>query len=193
MSLLSAGLATGERFCPTWARRSLLSFNGSVAETPPKHQTVMANKFSIYWYNEDRDVAGAFLYNCRDSDLRSGGTGIKRGDLVLGAVGVVSAERDVPHRSGKKLAFKPSRRCEWQGFELECMVHPDLPATARTKAEVRPFNYIVAELPDAHAKAKAAQLRLPIQPDSKGRILVNLECATFQRQGNGSPRRAKLL
>jgi len=77
----------------------------------------MAKKYKIYWYLEEQEVHDAFLFNCRDDDLRAG-AGIPSGAIVLGASGCVAAERAVRGYTGKIITFQPTRRCEWQGQEL---------------------------------------------------------------------------
>ena len=95
--------------------------------------------------------------------------------------------------SGTILPFRPTRRCEWQGHELRCMVHPQMPAGARTKAQLKPYNYLVAELENEAQVATAQQLKVPVVKSSEGKILVNLECTTFEKQGVASPRRARMI
>lgn len=152
----------------------------------------MGRNHAIYWYQEEPAVADAFLFNCRDNDLRRGGT-IPSGSIILGVGGFVVAERTVAGLSGTVFPFRPTRRCEWKGHELNCMVHPQMPISARTKAELRPYNYLVAEL-EADAQFTTAQgVKLPVVITPDGRRLVNLECGVFQKQGNASPRRAKLI
>jgi hypothetical protein len=119
----------------------------------------MAKKFGTYWYQESALVCNAFLYNCRDTDLspRSGAR-IEKGQIVAGAVGLVAAEEILPGYRAKVVAFKPTRKIEWQGLELRCMGHANLPSGAKTKAEIRPYNYAVAELPDSDAVKLAKNL-----------------------------------
>src|SRR5207244_3907986 len=104
----------------------------------------MAKKHEIYWYKTPA-VADAFLYNCRDRDLRAG-SGIPQGSIVQGVGGFVVAERDVPNLTGSIISsFRANRQCEWNGFTLGCMAHPQAPTGAATKQQLRPYNYIVAE------------------------------------------------
>ena len=152
----------------------------------------MAKKYKIYWYQEEQEVHDAFLLNCRDDDLRAG-AGIPVGAIVLGAGGCVAAERAVRGFTGKTITFQPTRRCEWQGQELRCQVHPDMPAGAKLKAELRPFNHIVAELTSAEQVSLAKKSGVPLITTPTGKQLVNLECACFQKQGIKNPRRAKMI
>lgn len=154
----------------------------------------MAHKSHIFWYGESSLARNAFLFNCRDADLiPSPGNRISKGSIVTGSYGFVAAEELVPGFEGTIQQFRPNRRCSWQGFELACMTHPDTPPGKSRKAELRHFNYIVAELPNQQAISVAQCLKLPIVADSEGRKLVNLEIACFERQGKANPRRAKLL
>ena len=73
------------------------------------------------------------------------------------------------------------------------MAHPSAPASNAPQKELRRFNYVAAELPNPEAVALAHRLGLPVLLDDEGRNLVNLEIASFQRQGRGSSRRAKLI
>jgi hypothetical protein len=152
----------------------------------------MAIKYKIFWNKEKQEVHDAFLFNCRDDDLRAGAS-IPVGAIVLGAVGCVAAERPVRGLTGTILPFQPTRRCEWRGQELRCQVHPDVPAAAKLKAELRLFNYIVAELTSADQVALAQNVGVPVITTPTGKNLVNLECACFQKQGIKNPRRAKMI
>ena len=153
----------------------------------------MAKKYDIYWYQSDRSVAAAFLYHCRDRDLRDG-PGISAGSIVQGVGGFAVAEVDVPNLTGSVIpSFYPNRQCEWSGFTLHCMVHPQTPAGTATKQQLRPYNNIVAKLTDSAAINQAKALGVPVITHADGSHLINLEVSVFQRQGNGSPRRAKLL
>lgn len=152
----------------------------------------MSKKYEVYWYSANETVRRAFLCHCRDNDLWPG-EGIPIGVIVEGAIGYAWAEQRVPDLCGKRVQFQPNRRCEWCDFELRCMVHPKMPAGKLTKQQLRPFNNLVAELSEPAAIAMANNLKLPIFASGVGRFLVNLECATFQRQGNQCPRRAKML
>jgi len=152
----------------------------------------MAKNYKIYWYQKEQTVHDAFLFNCRDDDLRAG-AGIPVGAIVLGASGCVAAERAVRDYTGKTITFQPMRRCEWQGQELRCQVHPDMPVGAKLKAELRPFNHIVAELTSPEQVALAQKTGVPVITTSPGKQLVNLECACFQKQGAKNLRRAKMI
>ena len=152
----------------------------------------MAKKFQKYWYHDEHEVREAFLFNCRDDDLRAG-AGIPVGAIVPGEVGCVVAERAVRGYTGKIISFQPTRRCEWQGQALRCQVHPDMPAAAKNKAELRHYNYIVAELTSVEQVALAKSVGVPVIATASGKQLVNLECACFQKQGIKNPRRAKMI
>ena len=149
----------------------------------------MAKKYKNYWYQTNTDVQRAFLYNCRDHDLCHG-NGISVGSIVRGAVGFVIAESFVPDLTGSIVSFCPIRRCEWMGFTLPCMTEAPLTASER---ELRPFNYVVAELAEIAALDQAQSAGVPVVPYIGGKRLVNLEIFTFERQGRKNPRRAKLL
>ena len=151
----------------------------------------MAKKHEVYWYQTHPAVAAAFLYHCRDRDLRDG-SGIPQNSIVQGAEGFVVAESDVPGLTGSIISeFRPNRQCEWNGFTLRCMAHPQTPTGAATKQQLRPYNYIVAELTDPTAISQASSLRVPVITRADGSRLVNLEISVFQR--NKGPRRATLL
>jgi hypothetical protein len=152
----------------------------------------MARKHAIYWYEEEPAVAAAFLFNCHDDDLRRGGR-ILAGSIVRGTGGPVASEKEVFGLSGTLLAFQPTRRCEWQGHELRCMVHAQMPSSAKTKAQLRPYNYVVAELETEEQACTARNIGVPVVTTPEGRRLVNLECSTFEKQGAGSRRRAKMM
>lgn len=152
----------------------------------------MPSKFAIFWYRKSPFAKNAFLYNCRDDDLApQPGSRIERGEIVFGAVGLVVAEQIVPGLIGKVIRFHSNRRCEWQGCELPCMVHPNVTAGLTAKTELRGFNYAVAELTNIDAVALATNLKLPVIQDVKGRKLINVELASFQ--SIGKHRRAKLI
>jgi hypothetical protein len=154
----------------------------------------MSAKYSIYWYQVSALVKNAFLCNCRDDDLQErSGSRIEKGQIVVGAVGFVAAEQIVPGFSGNLASFRANRRCEWQGFTLPCMVHPNAPPNAVPREAFRHFNYAVAEVPKSGAVNIATNLGLPVLQDSEGRNLINVEISSFQRQGNANPRRAKLI
>lgn len=153
----------------------------------------MPKKHSIYWYRTHPAVAKAFLYHCRDRDLREG-DGIPQGSIVQGVGGFAVAESSVPNLTGSIIpTFQPNRQCEWMGFTLPCMAHPQAPTGTATKQEFRPFNYIVAELSDSAAITEAQTLGVPVVTHSSGKHLANLEISSFERQGKSSPRRARLL
>lgn len=154
----------------------------------------MPKKYSHYWYRTHPEVAKAFLYNCRDRDLCEG-SGLPAGNIVQGSLGYVITESAVPNLAigptGSIISdFLPTHRCEWMEFTLPCMT--TAPA-ATSKKELRQFNYIIAELVEIPAVEKAKSLNVPRIPNLRGKHLVNLEIATFQRQGWKSPRRATLL
>jgi len=153
----------------------------------------MPKKHAIYWYRTQPSVKKAFLYNCRDRDLRDG-DGITPGSIVQGVGGFVVAECAVPNLTGNLISnFRPNRRCEWMGFTLQCMAHPEAPTGAATKQQLRPYNYIVAAVPDAAAMNHASTVGIPIESHPDGKELINLEIGSFEAQGKQSPRRAKLL
>lgn len=153
----------------------------------------MAKKHSIYWYRTHPAVATAFLYHCRDRDLRDG-SGIPQGSIVQGVGGFAVAESVVPGLTGSIIpTFQPNRQCEWMGFTLQCMAHPQAPTGTASKQELRPFNNIVAELTDTAALTQAQSFGVPVVTHPSGKNLVNLEISTFEGQGKSSPRRAKLL
>ena len=151
----------------------------------------MAKKHEIYWANEDPAVARAFLYNCRDRDLRRDASGIAKGCIVQGTVGFAVAEDNVPGFSGQVVPFKVNRRCEWRGFELDCMAHCSAPQGAVAKSELRDFNYLVAEVSGPDVETAAQKAILPVVVHQSGKRLINLECSSFQRQGK--ERLVKLL
>jgi hypothetical protein len=152
----------------------------------------MAEKYEVYWYRKDPAVAKAFLYHCRDRDLRPG-DGIARGSIVQGVGGFAVAESDVPGLAGDIVsAFRSNRKCEWMGFTLPCMAHPQAPAGTATKKELRPYNNVIAALTDPAAVQQAATANLSVITHADGTNLINLEISVFEAQGNSSPRRAKL-
>ena len=154
----------------------------------------MATKFKIFWYQESAFIKNAFLYHCRDNDLQRSQNGwIKAGQIVTGATGYVIAEQNVPGFSGKSVWFKPNRKCRWQGLDLPCMAHQDIPAGSNTKPALRHRQYTVAQLPDETAVKIAVKKGVPVVVTSDKKNLVNLELSTFQKQGKGNPRRAKLI
>lgn len=152
----------------------------------------MARKYSIYWYQKEQRIRDAFLYNCRDNDLQKIQP-ILKGCIIQGAIGFAVAECDVVGFTASIVPkFKSNRRCDWMGFTLSCMVHPQTPNGPLPKSRLRDFNSIVAELTkDAEKVAKGKGV--PVVRHKDGLKLVNLEIATFERQGIHSPRRAKLL
>lgn len=154
----------------------------------------MAKNFETYWYQESPFIRNAFLCHCRDGDVqRRSGAKIEQGAIIPGAVGVAAAEQVVPGFTANPVAFNPTRRCDWQGIELQCMVHPEVPAGAKTKKELRHFNNAVAELPDDAAARLASSVGVPVVTLHDGRRVINIELSSFQRQGIANPRRAKLL
>lgn len=153
----------------------------------------MPKKHDIYWYNEEPSVKKAFLYNCRDGDLRFG-NGIPYGSIVQGIGGFVCAENEVPNLSASIIStFRANRDCDWMGFTLRCMVHPEAPLAPATKKELRPYNYVVASLTEVDSLAKAKTLGMSIISLSDGMHLINLEISAFEKQGISCSRRAKLL
>ena len=153
----------------------------------------MPKKFEKYWYQKNAAVKSAFLFHCRDRDLRSG-SGILKGTILQGAVGFVVAEADVPELTGNIISsFQPNRRCLWRGFELQCMADPRAPVGNHDKKVLRPYNYIVAEVIEEDAVSEANKLGVPIIIHGSGKQLLNLECSTFEAQGKNSPKRASLL
>lgn len=153
----------------------------------------MAKKHEVYWYKTNPAVAAAFLCHCRDRDLRAG-PGIPAGSIVQGIEGFAIAEADVPGLTGSVItAFRPNRQCEWAGFTLRCMAHPQIPEGATKKQQLRDYNYILGELTDPAAINQAKLLGVPVVQHSDGSHLINLEISVFQRQGPKNSRRAKLL
>ena len=154
----------------------------------------MATKFKIFWYQESAFIKNAFLYNCRDNNLRRSQNGwIKAGQIVTGATGYVIAEQNVPGFSGKSVRFKPNRKCSWQGLDLPCMAHQDIPVGSNTKPALRHRQYAVSQLPDEDAVKVAINSGVPVLVTLDKKNYVNLELSTFERQGKGNPRRAKLI
>ncbi|MFT5470705.1 MAG: hypothetical protein ACI8UO_005836 [Verrucomicrobiales bacterium] len=152
----------------------------------------MGRKHEIYWYQESKAIAAAFLYNVRDGDLQVGGS-IEKGEIIAGCIGFTVAERNVVGYSGRCVSFEPNRRCMWQGVELRCMAHPDIPGSVTSKAQLRGFNYAVAELAGEEHVELAKQTNVPQVDTPSGSTVINIELTTFQRQGAGNPRRAKLI
>lgn len=150
----------------------------------------MARHHLIYWYRTNKDVAAASLWHLRDRDVEPGG-GIARGTIVQGHYGFAVAECDVPDLSARSVTFHPTRRCRWQERELDCMVHPNLPAGTLTKPELRSFTYVVAELTAPDDIALAVQLGVTPVRTADGRTLINLEIANIT--GQPKPRKARLL
>lgn len=152
----------------------------------------MAKKFEIYWYRKNPSVAKAFLYHCRDRDLRPG-SGIPRGTLIQGVGGFAVAESDVPGLTGDSIStFLPNRKCEWMGFTLLCMADPKAPIGKTTKKELRPYNNVIAALTEP-AAVEATALNIPVVTHADGTKLINLEISVFDAQGIRNPRRAKLI
>lgn len=148
------------------------------------------NQFEIYWYRESEAVERAFLYNCRDADLRPGSGKVRHGAIVAGKCGFVVAEEDLPGFSGTEVSFKPNRHCCWQKFTLPCMALPSIPGHLTDKPSLRHKHHVVAELVELDAVQLAKDLGVPVVVvDSRN--LVNLEVTTFERQTKS--RRAKLL
>lgn len=150
----------------------------------------MARKHTIYWYQEGPEFRSAFLFHLRDGDVKQGGK-FKKGDVVEGTGGYVVAEADVFGWTVAIVPFSPTRRCEWHGFVMPCMVHRQAPPGKHPSAQLRAFNYIVAQLTDPAAEIKAAEIGLPVIPTDAGQKLVNLEIGRFEAQAH--QRRATLL
>jgi hypothetical protein len=153
----------------------------------------MAGLFEIYWYRELPAVACAFLYNLRDDDLTPGGQ-IRKGEIIAGKCGYHVAQADVPGYSGRVVAFRPNRHCEWQGFTLPSMTLDGLPVgrvPRGPEGKLRHRHCVVAEVTSTDAASKAAAMGLPIVISAKGKKLVNLEVASIPSQGR--ERRAQLL
>ncbi len=146
-----------------------------------------------YWYREETTVANAFLYNCRDDDLyRDSKNQIMRGMIVVGKNGIAIAENVVPGlRPRESLPFVATRRCEWEGRELQCMVHSRIGQQALKIKELRHVGCVVAELPDAITVALANGLNVRVIHDSVGRKLINL--SVERHAGQSKARRATLL
>jgi hypothetical protein len=148
----------------------------------------------MFWYQESIFVKNAFLYNCRDNDLqRRRNSWIKEGQIVNGEVGYVIAEHNVPGLTGKIVHFKQNRKCRWQGLDLRCMAHKDIPIGSVTKSSLRHLHHAVAQLPDEEAVKIANENEVPVIVTLDGKFYVNLELSTFERQGKGNSRRAKLI
>ena len=81
----------------------------------------MVKKTQWIWCRTNQDVRDAFLFNCRKHDLVDG-LGISKGTN-----GFVAAEAAVPKVIGKTVAFRPNRRCAWQGLELRCLAKTAAP------------------------------------------------------------------
>lgn len=152
----------------------------------------MPKKHETYWYQEDDSIAKAFLYHLRDGDIHPGGS-IEKGEIVAGCYGFAVAESRVEGYSGQSVPYKANRRCQWNGLELRCMTHPDIPVTAKTKKDLRGFNYAIAEVQRDEERKLAIDVGVPVVEDQDGIHLINVELTTFQRQGAGNPRRAKLI
>ena len=128
------------------------------------------SKHKTYWYQISHFVRAAFLYNCRDDDLRQNSSSrIPAGRIVAGQVGYVIAERAVLGFEGKIVDFEAYRQCDWQGNRLACMVHKSTPSGKLPKAALRHYNYVVAELPVASHKATALAVGVPIIVSASGR------------------------
>jgi hypothetical protein len=150
----------------------------------------MPKKFEIYWYNEAPELKPAFLFNLRDNDIQKGGK-IVVGEIIEGAVGYVAAQETVMFWTGRVVPFSPNRRCEWQGFELRCMVHPNTPTGKVPAAKLRDFNYAVAEVPNDKVAEKATSVGIPVVRTSQSKRVINVELSQFERQK--AERRANLL
>lgn len=151
-------------------------------------------KHEIYWYQQSVFVRNAFLYHCRDDDLIQNPTArIPRGAIVAAQFGFVAAENAVPGFEATIVPFLPSRRCEWQGVILECMVHASAPSGSPPKSSLRPFNNIVACLSSPEWLELALSVGVPVITTADGVQVVNLELGCFQKQGKNNSRRAKLI
>jgi hypothetical protein len=154
----------------------------------------MASKFKIFWYRKSVFVKNAFLYNCRDNDLQRSLNGwIKEGQIVSGATGYVIAEHNVPGfafgLTGKIVPFESNWDCNWQGLILPCMAHEAIPSH---KSYLRPYNYVVAQLPDEEAVKIVVKNKVPVIITLDQKLYVNLEIFwSFQKQDKN--RRAKLI
>jgi hypothetical protein len=154
----------------------------------------MSAKFKIYWYQKSPFVRNAFLVNCRDNDLKPDSSSqIEEGEIVQGAVGYVAAEHNVPNFRGKIVRWKPNRKCQWLGSAWQCMAHPKIANGKTTKASLRHYQYAVVQLRDEAAVKVAVESKVPVIVTVGGKYFVNLELSTFERQGKGNPRRAKLI
>jgi hypothetical protein len=154
----------------------------------------MPKSFSKYWYQESPFVKNAFLFHLRDDDLVEDPTArIPQGVIVEGALGYAAAEQAVPGFKARTMHFTPNRQCEWQGRILGCMAHAAAPAAQPAKKELRLYNNIVARLPDEAAVVLANSTGIPVLTTPEGDMVVNLEVASFGKQGAASPRRAQLL
>jgi hypothetical protein len=154
----------------------------------------MATNFAIYWYRESAFVKNAFLYNCRDNDLkRVQNCSIREGQIVKGAVGYVIAEHHALGFRGEIVRFKPNRKCHWQGLDLPCMAHDAIPGGTITKDALRHYQYAVAQLPDEQAVKIAVKKGIPVIVTLNRQYFLNLELSTFEKQGKASTRRAKLI
>lgn len=139
----------------------------------------------IYWYRTNKAVATASLWHLRDRDVEPGG------GIVQGHYGFAVAECDGPSLSARCATLHPTRRCRWQERELDCMVHPNLPAGTLTKQELRSFTYVVAELTAPDDIALAARLGVTPVRTADDRTFINLEIANITNQPK--PRKARLL
>lgn len=117
---------------------------------------------------------------------------VRYGDVVLGVKGFVVAENSIfgirPRTISK---FRANRRCEWKGMELPCMVHPRTPGSAMSSGALKPFNYVIAELPDEEVMRKALGYGVPVVVTGNRRFLCNLEVTRFKPQT--VDRRARLI
>jgi len=150
----------------------------------------MAEHYLIYWYRQNKNVAAASLWPLWDRDVELGDR-IARGSILQEHYGFAVAEYDVPNLSARSATFHPTRHCRWQKRELDCMVHPNLPAGPLNKPELRGFTYVVAELTAPDDIPLAAQLGVTPVRTADGRTLINLEIANIT--GQPEPSKARLL
>ena len=73
------------------------------------------------------------------------------------------------------------------------MPHQDVPNGSIPKRALRHRHHTVAQLPDDEAVKIAIKSGVPVVVTLSKQIYVNLELSTFERQGKGNPRRAKLI
>ena len=153
----------------------------------------MARRFKFYWYEKYPLVKNSFLFNCRDNDLKiDRNSWIKEGQIVKGATGYVIAEHNLPGFCGDIFRFKPNRKCHWQDLDLHCMAHDDIPSGPITKNALRHYQYAVAQIPDEKAAKIAADKGISVIVTKDRKYFINVELSTFEKQGEGSARRARL-